>query len=260
MEEELQVALFHRNTRNVSLTREGVLFLEECRRVLSQFEHALRQGHAITSGQIGELSVGVSDFSILSFVPDLVSVFRKDHPGIDLRLFDMEREEQIAAVARGELDIGFTLGPVQAPGIESQAITQEPLVALLSRDHRLARRASLKLTELSSEPFVLGSRRGWHAYRLLLDHVFDAAGFIPRVTQEVYQTIEIFGLVAAGLGVSLYPTCARQLQTDRLVVKKLADVTHSVMISAIWHPESHSKAATHLVDFIKGMESRRTFH
>jgi DNA-binding transcriptional LysR family regulator len=49
MEERLGVRLFHRSTRSITLTAEGALFLERCRRIFSEIEAAeleLSQGGA----------------------------------------------------------------------------------------------------------------------------------------------------------------------------------------------------------------------
>ncbi|MGM1328637.1 LysR family transcriptional regulator, partial [Klebsiella michiganensis] len=40
LQERLGVRLFHRSTRSVTLTAEGGLFLERCRRILSEIEAA----------------------------------------------------------------------------------------------------------------------------------------------------------------------------------------------------------------------------
>src|ERR1700749_3562616 len=40
MEERLGVRLFHRSTRTITLTAEGAVFLERCRRIFSEIEGA----------------------------------------------------------------------------------------------------------------------------------------------------------------------------------------------------------------------------
>src|SRR5207237_10554356 len=73
----------------------------------------------------------------------------------------------------------------------------------LPEDHSLAGRKRLRLSELSSEPWLLYPRRegpGLHG------RVIDAcsqAGFTPRIVQEAIQMDTILSLVAGGLGVTL---------------------------------------------------------
>lgn len=40
LEERMQVRLLHRSTRTITLTSEGALFLERCRRILAEVEAA----------------------------------------------------------------------------------------------------------------------------------------------------------------------------------------------------------------------------
>src|SRR5260370_29238421 len=55
MEERLGVRLFHRSTRSITLTAEGALFLERCRRIFSEIEAAeleLSQTHEAPRGTL----------------------------------------------------------------------------------------------------------------------------------------------------------------------------------------------------------------
>ena len=58
MEERLHVRLFHRSTRSITLTAEGTLFLERCRRILSEVSAAESELSGLAGSPRGRLRVG----------------------------------------------------------------------------------------------------------------------------------------------------------------------------------------------------------
>src|SRR3546814_13027527 len=58
IEEELGVALFERNTRNVRLTAAGAAFYEQTRRTLEQVEKSVRAAQKTTKGEMGTIRFG----------------------------------------------------------------------------------------------------------------------------------------------------------------------------------------------------------
>src|SRR5215475_1817276 len=225
MEQDLKVPLLSRNTRHVALTPEGVLLLEECRQIVAQFDKSIKRTRSISAGLAGELDIGCNDFAFLAELPIILQLFRARFPGIAVRLHEGQRSEQLAALARGGLDVSFVIGPVNQAGLTSLATDRYALTALLARSHPLAKRKNLRLHDLAGEPFILGSRLGWETYRGFIDAIFRAAEFEHKVILEVYGSTGIFGLAAAGLGVSLYPDCQLQVQYRNLAVRPLRDVT-----------------------------------
>jgi DNA-binding transcriptional LysR family regulator len=76
-------------------------------------------------------------------------------------------------------------------------------MAALPNGHRLARRAVVAVSDLADEPFVELGQRESLGYREMTRAVCAAAGFVPRVVQEVDAIDAIVACVAAGLGVGL---------------------------------------------------------
>jgi DNA-binding transcriptional LysR family regulator len=251
MEQDLDVPLLARSTRHVALTAEGALLLEECRQIVAQFDKSIKRTRSISAGLAGELDVGCNDFAFLTELPIIIQLFRQRFPDIAIRLHEGQRSAQLDAMARGDLDVSFVIGPVSLSDMASVTTGSYPLTALVANSHPLAKRRSLRLKDLADEPFVFGSRVGWETYRALLDSIFYAAGFEPKIIQEVYESMGIFGLVAAGLGVSIYPDCQLQIQYQNFVVRPLVDVTRQVETAAIWHPKTLTRAAAHFVNFIQ---------
>lgn len=103
LEEKIGVRLFHRNTRSINLTAEGILFLERSRRILAEIEAAeMELSQAIKSPQ-GRLRVSLPLVS--SLVLPVLGDFMQEYPEIELDLDFTDRlvdviEEGFDAVVR----------------------------------------------------------------------------------------------------------------------------------------------------------------
>ncbi|WP_134499009.1 LysR family transcriptional regulator [Microvirga pakistanensis] len=107
LEERLGVRLFHRSTRTITLTAEGELFLERCRRIFGEVE-AAEQELAQTQGAArGKLRVSLPLVGML-MMPTL-SAFMHCYPEVELdldftdRLVDVIDEGFDAVIRAGEV-------------------------------------------------------------------------------------------------------------------------------------------------------------
>ncbi len=103
LEERLGVRLFHRNTRSMTLTPEGRLFLERCRRIFGEVEAAEQELSQATAAPRGVLKVSLPLFGTL-LMPTLAS-FMRAYPEIRMELDFTDRlvdviEEGFDAVIR----------------------------------------------------------------------------------------------------------------------------------------------------------------
>jgi DNA-binding transcriptional LysR family regulator len=247
LESELGAALFVRTTRNVALTAAGRVFLDETRQALARIERAQSLARSAAAGEAGRLSVAYMDFAINGPLPAILNAFRARHPGVIIDLAHMWTERQREAITAGEIDIGFLIGPFEAPGIESLAILSERFVAVLPEGHPLAAKDEIALADLAREPFILGTSAFWGPYRRTVDELCLAAGFTPSVVQEAYNSDGIFGLVAAGMGVSIYVEGARNFALRGCTVRPIAGLDASIDTVCVWRGDNASPAVANFV-------------
>ncbi|BEN87140.1 MULTISPECIES: LysR family transcriptional regulator [Serratia] len=105
LEERLSVRLFHRSTRTVNLTPEGALFLERCRRILSEVKDAEAELLQTRGTPQGKLRISLPSLGTL-FMPKLGD-FKRRYPEIELdidysdRLVDVIEEGFDAVIRSG---------------------------------------------------------------------------------------------------------------------------------------------------------------
>lgn len=232
LEEAIGASLFERSTRKVRLTAAGEAFAAECRLALGHLDLAANAARNAAAGQEGLLRVGYMDFAINGRLPAILQAFRREVPGVAIALEYMPTAAQQEALLEGRIDIGFLIGAFRVQKVCNVRVDEQDYVALLPEGHPLATRDTLRLGDLAGEPFVMGSDTTFSAFRSLLFERCHAAGFFPNVVQEASNTGGIFGLVAAGAGVSVYAGCARNVCRSGVVVRSLAGLEQAIPIVA----------------------------
>jgi DNA-binding transcriptional LysR family regulator len=251
LEEVVGTPLLKRTTRSVELTEAGRAFLVQCRLGLGHLEHAVTVARRTAEGETGELRIAYMDFAINGRVPELLRAFREAHPGIRLDLRFLATSHQRVALMEHKIDLGFLIGALDNPRICNFPFDQEAYVALLPATHRLANVKELRLADLANEPFVLGNGENWSAYRDRFFVLCHQAGFFPEIVEEASSSEGIFGLVAAGAGVTVYAGCARNIQRRGLVIRPLEDVRETIPVFAAWNTAEPSPGLVRFTTFLK---------
>ncbi|UZJ57903.1 LysR family transcriptional regulator [Pseudomonas sp. KU26590] len=108
LEAELGVRLFHRSTRAVTLTAEGELFLERCRRIFSEFEVAKRELSQAAGKPQGKLRIGLPQLG-MSLMPHLIA-FQQAYGEVELEL---EFSDRLVNVIEDGFDAVIRIGEVE---------------------------------------------------------------------------------------------------------------------------------------------------
>lgn len=251
LEDEVGAQLFLRTTRSVMLTKAGEVFLEQCDAVFEGLERGVMRARGAAAGDVGHMTVAYMDFIINGPLPRILEPFRREYPNVRIDLTYMTTVSQKEALLAGRIDVGLLIGPFRSSNICTLSLVREPLVALVSDEHRLAERDSVTLADLADEPFVLGTKTGWVAFRRIVSDLCHRSGFSPNVVQEASTSDGIFGLVAANMGVSLYASCATNIRRQGLTVKPLAGDNVCVESVAAWRSDTSSPSVWRFVDSLR---------
>ncbi len=235
LEEKLGVALFERSRRHVALTPAGTAFRIEARDILPRLRRAGEAAKRAARGETDRVEVGFVS-AVLS--PELVAVFTrfgKRYPQIRMQLHDLLPSDQLAALARGELDVAFVgVAPERLPaGLAATRWREEPLLAFVPPNHPLAVRRELRLAELADEPFVMISAEAAPSFSSYVHHLCLEEGFRPRVVQEASRAQAVAALTVAGIGVALLPASLDRITGNGIALRrsrrKKAAIVHSLV-------------------------------
>ena len=198
LEAEVGVQLFIRDRRSVALTHEGRLFLPYAREALTEWD-AIRNTLMAEADELhGEVSMYCSVTASYSFLFEILSAFRRDHPHIEIKLHTGDPELAITRVLAGEEDIAIGARPEVLPnGLAFRPITTSPLVFIASRNHPQPDSRNWAAT-----PMIL-SEGGLARSRV--DAWFRARGVQPSIYAQVAGNEAIVSMVSLGFGIGVVP-------------------------------------------------------
>ncbi len=240
LEDELGARLFRRTKRRVELTPAGQAFLKEARQTLAQADRAVRAAQRAERGELGELVVGYVTSASYEPLPDVIRMFRRRFPDVDLRLQNLRSVQQREALVDRRIDVGFLRPEVADPRLGYEAISRESIVVALAGNHPLARRALVDVSDLSAEMFVIVAPDDASVFHDQVVALCRRAGFVPRVAGRVPDVQAAIALVAAGLGISLVPAAVQAFKRKAVAYRPLRPHTFSVEMGLAWRRDDDS--------------------
>jgi len=198
LENELGIALFERDNRNVSLTRAGRHFLEYARETVRGWDSIRNELLADASELQGEISLFCSVTASYSYLVDILEAVRGEHPAIEITLHTGDPENAISRVLSGRDDLAIALRPERMPsGLAFRALDRLPLVFI--QGHGTAIDSG---RDWANTPMILNERG---VTRSRVTRWFEKKGQSLNVYAQVAGNEAIVGMVSLGFGVGVVP-------------------------------------------------------
>jgi DNA-binding transcriptional LysR family regulator len=237
LEEELGTELFVRTSREVRLTDAGRALLDGARRTLSEADRAVATARRTGAGQLGQLRLAFSWSARFDTLPVLGRAFRAEHPEIELLSQEMWNAQMIPALLDRTIDVAISLCPELSPGIHSEPIRSEAVVALLAESHPMAGQRSIKLSELADERFLFFPRELAPRLHDVLTETCRRAGFEPSQRNESFHSQWDLDLIGDRGLVALAPESVAGALPEGIAAIALADSKDVVETRVLWRDD-----------------------
>jgi DNA-binding transcriptional LysR family regulator len=249
LEAKLGMKLLDRNTRTVTLTPGGRLYLEDARHILLRLDSAAASVRRAASGEVSRLRLAFIGALLDESLVRLLKTFRKSHPHCQIHLTDQPPAEQLAALKAGQIDGAFIGTPPRKLGrhISTVIWKQEPLLLAIPESHPLAAKKSISLAGLR-ENWVMVSRTAAPAFRQQFDRLCAKMHIHPRIVQESDRAAAVLTMVAAEQGISLLPESVSKLVDRGVVFRPLKNERPMLEHAFAWRPDEPQSLIT---DFLK---------
>lgn len=157
LEEELDTPLFDRSGRQARLTAEGAALVERARYILQEVDELRRSTSAMKDLLQGELSIACPSMLATYFLPDLLSSFLTEHPGLQASVNQAGTTAVEQMLLADEIEIGVTTSanPASVPDLELVPLISEQVVLCMADDHPWARRRYVSVRDLHRSPMVV---------------------------------------------------------------------------------------------------------
>ena len=233
--------------RPVELTPLGKVVLGQARDVITRVEGIGDAVERFVAGDVGRLDIGTFQSVSNVLLPAMVRQLRREHPRVDIRLFEQEDHDAGAqAVLAGELDLAFTIGH-RSGNLESILLLDDPFVLVAPRG------------ELPDGPFptrqlgdvaLVGYPVG--PCQDEVEAGLRAHGAAPTFVFRTLDNGALMAMVRAGMGWAVMPLLAVDARDDAVDARFLAPEIPPRKICLVWRRDrTLSPIAARMLDLAR---------
>lgn len=236
LEDELGTELFERRPRGVRLTAAGEVFVNYLREQSGEVERMKSQIEDLKGLRRGTVRIGCSQALAVDFLPREIAAFRQDHPLVTFDVRVLDHEHAMTALAAYEVDLVAVFRPTFLASFQPLMSLEQRLVALMSADHPVAKRKTVRLRDCTRYPVALpepsiggrqlldqvSARNGWRFQVVAVSNSFELLrGLIVHDLLISFQILIGAPADAEELGIAVREIDDRDIPRGNLVLGQL---------------------------------------
>ncbi len=215
LEKELGVPLFVRHSRSVTLTEAGEQFVSAARRILNEVEQLSENIKKYSVLEMGTLRIGMLWIAGYLRLPRVITDYHRLFPGIRYQLHVEGSNTLLSMLDSRQINAAFVIGSDTLSAREEydcHKLMDDYYVAVMSREHPLAGRSLLSISDLDGMDILMPSKAS--AFRRDIEQVFSDRHIAPNVIGETSQSDIVMQLASQNLAVGFFsPSIAEKLLT-----------------------------------------------
>jgi LysR family transcriptional regulator, regulator for bpeEF and oprC len=151
LETALGVKLFHRTTRQVSLTADGERLFHRCERVLAEIDDLQADAAGTRTAPTGTLRVDLPMYYGRRFVLPLLAALQREHPALTL---EVRMQDRFGDLVRDGIDLAVRMGELNDSTLVARRIDAQRLLLVASPDYLRQHGTPKRLEDLAGHQAV----------------------------------------------------------------------------------------------------------
>lgn len=198
LENELSIKLLTRSRTGVKLTIEGAELYPFIERTILQYRAMQEKANEIRGLETGIIRVGTISSITCHWMPQLMKGFQELYPNVQFLFHQGDYSSIQEWIKIGAVDFGF-ITPPAVTELQTVTVKNGEMLAVLPKSHPLAAHSSIRLEEITKDPFIL-LEEGHYSEPI---NAFHAASLEPNIKYTLHDDYAIMTMVEAGLGISI---------------------------------------------------------
>lgn len=239
LEQELNVTLFNRNSRNLELTEAGIVLQNKSEQMIELMKSTMNELKHLSQGIEGTLSIGTVRSSGITILPNKICEFRKQYENVDFQLWEGDSFRIMELLNNGVVDVGFVREPFNASPYDSIFIKDNlgenlndyfVTIAAPELYDSESNSGSISLRELKNRPLIIHRR-----YEDMIKDACIKEGFEPKIICRNDDTMSSLSWAKAGIGMAVLPLTASNIVLDaNLEIRKITNPSIESRLNLIW--------------------------
>lgn len=239
LEERLGVTLFNRTTRSQSLTDEGLLYYESCRRALNEIKMAedILEGSKLQAS--GKLRVSVPVLLGHFCISPLLFALAKEHPGLELEISFSDRQVDLSEEG---FDLAVRIGALaDSSSLIARKLASHSMVFCASPDYILEAGEPVAPDELKQHAAVAYIRSGRILKWRVKNENDEITELMPpaRLMMDDMQAVKDIAVAGGGIAWLPYWLVREQLISGSLTEILKDQSSGSWPVYAVWPRTPH---------------------
>ncbi len=203
LEAEVGAQLIVRKGRRVVPTPAGEVLYHYAKRIQQLIDQAHEAVSEVGRPGQGEIHVGAVSTVAVFTLPQVLSTFTAQFPGVRVHVRIGEIQQTLEGVIREELAVAVVTVPVAHPQVDSVPLFSDPVRLVVAPARMKTLVLPLDLADLANLDFI--SYQYPSRFRSFVDGVLEQQGVIPKVRMEFNSHEVVKSMVKVGLGVAMVP-------------------------------------------------------
>jgi len=196
LESELDIPLFNRIGKRISLTEAGVLFADYASQSVNKATDGVLLLKDLNNLDTGKIAVGVTYGLRNHFTIALIQFIHK-YPKINIQVILGTSKELVEKLRNLELDFVLTLHEAEKEKhLIYQKLFTAPLTLVVSKKSKLASKQAFSFKEIGELPLILPSRG--YSTRQHVNRLFEQINVKPRIVIEINDIPTLLEIVRIG--------------------------------------------------------------
>jgi DNA-binding transcriptional LysR family regulator len=192
LEEELGAPIFERLARGVRLSPAGELLVQHIRSQGADMDRVRSQIADLSGERRGHVRIACSQALLPYFMPAQINAYRAAHPRVTFAVNLRDRFRAERALVDHEADLALVFEPVRLSDVQVICTVRQPVHAVMGRDHPLAAKARLRLSDLAAWPLGMPSEQFGVRYLLDIAMRRGQARLVPDIESDSFEFLRCY--------------------------------------------------------------------
>lgn len=203
LEKELGIDVFNRNGKKLHLSEQGYRFLRSAEKILAEIKTLEEDINNYKQGKTGKLSISMQCYTAYHWLPGIIKYYKSRWPDINIQILSDATRRPLEYLMNGDLDIGIIRTQMVNTKIRYEPIFVDQLMAIMSVDHPLAKKAVIDIKDFHGEELILPLYDPSYQDTPMIESLIQAQQVKPKTLHRIHYTDATIEMVNANLGISV---------------------------------------------------------